>query len=454
MTRKFKTADYDAALDLQVSVREVLPANHLARFVVDVIAQLDLSSLYARYGTRGGEPFAPEILLGLLFYGYATGVFSSRRIEKATYELIPFRFIAGNLHPDHDTIAHFRQSFLVEIKELFVQVLLLAQELGVLKLGNISLDGTRIHADAAKSHAVSYARLLELETALRQQVAALLTLGEQVDQHEQTLPAGLVIEDEIGLRQTRLENLTKAKQVLQARAQERFAREQAEYQAKLDARAEKARKTKRKPRGRNPQPPKPEPRDTDQYNFTDPKSRIMKNSHDLAFNQHYNAQAAVDQDSFLIVANTLSNHPVDQGEALPTVDAIPTELGTPEAAALDAGYFGAPNVLGLEARGIEPYIATGREPHVHNWQTFFAEQLTPPPAEASPKVKMAYKLQTAIGKAIYRLRKCTVEPVIGIIKEILGFRQFSLRGQPAAAGEWNLVCLAFNLKRLHTLLPN
>jgi transposase len=454
MTRKFKTADYDAALDLQVSVRQVLPANHLARFVVDVIAQLDLSSLYARYGTRGGEPFAPEILLGLLFYGYATGVFSSRRIEKATHESIPFRFIAGNLHPDHDTIAHFRQSFLPELQELFVQVLLLAQALGVLKLGNISVDGTRIHADAAKSHAVSYQRLLELETALRQQVAALLTLGEQVDQHEQTLPADLVIEDEVALRQMRLENLAQAKKVLEARAQERYARERAEYEAKLAARAEKARKTKRKPVGRNPKPPTPEPHDKDQYNFTDPESRIMKNSHDLAFNQHYNAQAAVDQDSFLIVANTLSNHPVDQGEALPTVDAIPAELGTPQAAALDAGYFGAPNVLGLETRGIEPYIATGREPHAHNWQAFFAAQPALPSDEASPQVKMAYKLQTEIGKAIYRLRKCTVEPVIGIIKEILGFRQFSLRGQAAAAGEWNLVCLAFNLKRLHTLLPN
>jgi transposase len=464
MTRKFKTADYDAGLDLQVSVREVLPTSHRARFVVGVIAQLDLSRMYARYSTLGGEPFAPEILLGLLFYGYATGVVSSRRIEKATYESIPFRFIAGNLHPDHDTIAHFRQSFLVEIQELFVQVLLLAQELGVLKLGNISLDGTRIHADAAKSHAVSYARLLELETALRQQVAALLTLGEQVDQHEQTLPTGLVIEDEIGLRQTRLENLAKAKQVLQARAQERFAREQAEYQAKLAARAEKAplRETKRKPVGRSPQPPQPEPRDKDQYNFTDPESRMtpappqvrVKNSHDLAFNQHYNAQAAVDQDSFLIVANTLSNHPVDQGEALPTVDAIPTELGTPQAAALDAGYFGAPNVLGLATRGIEPYIATGREPHAHNWQAFFAAQPAPLSDEANPQVKMAYKLQTEIGKAIYRLRKRTVEPVIGIIKEILGFRQFSLRGQAAAAGEWNLVSrsVAFNLKRLHVLL--
>ena len=237
MTRKFKTADYDAALDLQVSVREVLPANHLARFVVDVVAQLDLSNLYARYSTRGGEPFAPEILLGLLFYGYATGVFSSRRIEKATHESIPFRFIAGNLHPDHDTIANFRKSFLPEIQELFVQVLLLAQALGVLKLGNISLDGTRIHADAAKSHAVSYKRLLELETALRQQVAALLTLGEQVDQHEQTLPTGLVIEDEVALRQTRLESLAQAKKVLEARAQERDAHERAEYEAKVAARA-------------------------------------------------------------------------------------------------------------------------------------------------------------------------------------------------------------------------
>jgi len=227
MTRKFKTADYEAALDVQVSVREVLPASHLARFVVEMVAELDLSSLYARYSTRAGEPFAPEILLGLLLYGYATGVFSSRRIEKATHESIPFRYIAGNLHPDHDTLAHFRKTFLPEIQVLFVQVLLLAQRLGVLKLGNISLDGTRLHADASKSHAVSYKRLLELEMALQQQVAALLKLGEQVDQQEQTLPPGLVIDDEVSLRQTRLANLAQAKQGLQARAQERDAHERA-----------------------------------------------------------------------------------------------------------------------------------------------------------------------------------------------------------------------------------
>jgi|SRR3990170_2285017 len=452
MTRRFKTPDYDATLDLQVSVREVLPPNHLARFIVDVIAQLDLSAVYARYGTRGGEPYAPELLLGVLFYGYATGVFSSRRMEQATYESIPFRFIAGNLHPDHDTIAHFRQSFLGEITEVFVQVLLLARTAGVLHLGNISLDGTRIHADASKHQAVSYRRLLELETRLRREVEELLTLSEQADRREAVLPEGLVVEDEVALRQARLENLAQAKAVLAARAQERYEHERAAYAAKLQAREEKARKTGRKPRGRDPKPPTPGPLDTDQYNFTDPESRIMKNSHNTAFDQHYNAQVAVDQDSRLVVASTLSNHPVDQGEALPTVDAIAAEVGRPEGAALDAGYFGASNVAGLEARGIEPYIATGRESHRWNWRAYFAEEAAAPPEDASLRVKMAYKLRTAIGQAIYRLRKCTVEPVIGIIKEVLGFRQFSLRGQAACAGEWVLACTAYDLKRLHVLL--
>src|SRR6266699_5234421 len=170
MTRKCKTVAYEATLNLTVSLREALPPSHLARFVADVIAQLDLSSLYARYGTRGGEPFAPEILLGLRFYGYATGVCSARRIEKATYESLPFRFLAGDLHPDHDTIAHFRKTFLPELKDLFVRILLYAQEIGVLTLGNISLDGTKIHADASKHSASSYKRLLELESQLRTEV--------------------------------------------------------------------------------------------------------------------------------------------------------------------------------------------------------------------------------------------------------------------------------------------
>jgi transposase len=451
MSRKFRTANYEETLKQTIQLGEALPANHLARYVVDIIAQLDLSRIYGQYAPRGGEALAPEILLGLLFYGYATGLFSSRKIEKATYESIPFRFIAGGLHPDHDTIAHFRKAFLGEINELFVQILLLAQAARVLKLGNISLDGSKVHADASKSHAVSYKRLLELETQLRQEVQELLTLGEQADQGELQVPEGLVLEDEISLRQERLENLAQARKVLEERANERYAAEKAEYEAKLKERIKKAHKRHHKPKGRPPKAPEAGPRDKDQYNFTDPDSRIMKNSTNDGFDQHYNVQVATDQESLLIVAQTLSNHPNDNQEALPTLEALSPQIGKPQAAALDNGYFSKANIEACEKLGIDPYIATGREPHHLDWHTFFQQQPEPLADEASAIIKMAHKLQTEIGQAIYRLRKCTVEPVIGIIKEILGFRQFSLRGLAAAAGEWCLVCLAFNMKRMHIL---
>ncbi len=449
MSRTFKTVDYDRALDLTVRLGDCLPPDHLARFVVDSVALLDLSALYARYGSRGGEPYAPEVLLALLLYAYATGVFSSRKIERATYEAVPFRFIAGNLHPDHDTLATFRRTFLPELKDLFVQVLLLAQEAGVLTLGTISLDGTKIHADASKHKAVSYKRLLEVEAQLRAEVEDLFALSEQLDQRE--VPDGLVVREEIARRQDRLARLAEAKAVLEARAGERAAAEQADYEAKLAQRAERERTTGRRPGGRPPTPPVPGPRDGDQYNFTDPESRIMKSSTHAGFEQDYNAQVAVDQESLLIVGWALSNHPNDSQEAESTLAAIPSEIGTPEAAALDAGYFGPATLEACAKRGIEPYIATGRDPHHPSWQQRFAPLPDPPPENASSQVKMAYKLRTALGKAIYGARKCTVEPVIGIIKEVLGFRQFSLRGIQAAAGEWCLVCFAFNLKRFHTL---
>jgi len=450
MTRKFKTVDYEAALEQTISLREALPASHLARFVVDVVAELDLTLIYEQYGLRGGEAYAPEVLLALLLYGYTTGVFSSRKIEKATYEALPFRFVTGGLHPDHDTLAHFRKTFRAEIKELFVQVLLLAQAAGYLKLGNLSIDGSKVHANASKSKAVSYKRLLELETQLRAEVEQLFLLAEQAERQE--LPAGLNVSDEIALRQERLVRLAEAKQVLQARAQERQAAEQAEYEAKLRQREEQAQRRGRKPRGRPPTPPPAAgPQDKDQYNFTDPESRIMKNSSSAGFEQAYNAQVAVDQDSLLIVACSLSNHPNDKAEVEPTLDALSPALGTPEAAALDNGFFSEKNIAALEKRHIEPYIATGREPHHQSWQARFAAEPEPPAEDASPQVKMAHKLRTQIGQAIYRLRKCTVEPVIGIIKAVLGFRQFSLRGLDPADGEWCLVCLAFNLKRMHAL---
>ena len=450
MARKFKMMDYEKALDQTVTIREVLPPDHLARFIVQVISWLDLSAIYARYAPMGGEAYAPELLLGLLFYGYVTGVFSSRKIEKATYESMPFRFLAGGWHPDHDTIAHFRKTFLPEITDLFAQVLVVAHELGLLKLGPISLDGSKIHADASKSHAVSYGRLLHLERRLRAEVEELLALGERADQEER--PEGLDVECEMALRQERLLNLAQAKAVLEARAQERYEAEKAEYEARMREREERAQQRGGKPRGKAPKPPTPGPRAKDQYNFTDPDSRIMKNSTDDGFDQHYNIQVAVDQDSRLIVGNTVSNHANDQGEAIPTLDAIPAEVGQPEAAAMDHGYWSPTNVEGLQGQGIEPYIATGRDQHHQSWQERFAQEPEPPPPDASLIVQMAYKLKTDIGKRIYGLRKSTVEPVIGIIKETLGFRQFSLRGLWAVAGEWCLVCLAYNLKRLHGLV--
>jgi hypothetical protein len=330
--------------------------------------------------------------------------------------------------------------------------LLLAQAAGVFRLGNISLDGSKVHADASKSHAVSYKRLLEIESQLRQEVNELFTMREAADQGEVSLPEGLDIQDEIKIRQERLANLAKAKTVLEERAKERHEMEKAEYEAKLKEREEKARKSKRGSRGQSPKPPQNEgPGDKDQYNFTDPDSRIMKNCTNQGVDQHYNVQAATDQESMLIIVCGLSNHPNDKGEALPTLDAIPAEIGTPDAVAMDNGYFSEANIAGCQERGIDPYIATGREPHHKDWHSFFDALPEPPGNAASPKEKMAYQLQTEIGRAIYRLRKCTVEPVIGIIKEIMGFRQFSLRGLTAAAGEWCLVCLAFNLKRMHTL---
>lgn len=433
---------------MQITLGEALPEEHLARFIVGIVGLLDLSEIYGQYSQRGGAPYAPEMLLGLLLYGYATGVFSSRKIERATYEAIPFRYIAGNMHRDHDTINQFRKDFLDELKGLFVQVLLMAHFMGYVKLGNISSDGSKVHADASKSKAVSYGRIEQMEKRLQQEIEALFTLA---DQAESERPDDLNIDDEIGRRRQKMASLAQAKAGLDARARQRHAEEQAEYERKMAARREQEARTGKRSRGRTPQPPEPGPRDKDQYNFTDPASRIMKCGNNQGFEQAYNAQAAVEHESRLIVGNTLSNHPNDKQEGFPTVQAIPSALGTPEAAAMDAGYFGPETILAFEALGLEPYIATGRTSHRFDWQTLLEGEPEPPPDNADHKFKMLYKLRTEAGKAIYRLRKSTVEPVFGIIKEVMGFRQFSLRGLVAAAGEWNLVCLAYNLKRLHLL---
>ena len=333
-----------------------------------------------------------------MFYGYATGVFSSHGIEKATYESIPLRFIAGGLHSDHDTLADFRKRLVPQSKGLLVQVLLGAQELGALKLGNIRLEGDKFRAAAAKPHAVSYKRRLEWAEQRRQEVEELPARRERADAED--WPEGLPLAEEMAFRQERWVHLAPAPAVWEARAQERYQAEPADPAAKLREREEKAQQTGRQPGDRPPQPPPPGPRDQDPYNFTDPESHLMKNRTDQGFDQYCNAPAAVDQESRMIVGCTLSAHAHDQGEALPTVEAIPSAVGTPDGATLDNGYFSEGHGKGLEERPIDPSLVTGREPHRGRWKAYCAPQPKDPGADAGAKEKRAYKLQTESGRAI------------------------------------------------------
>lgn len=335
----------DQALDLMVRLGDGLPPDHLARFVGDSVALRDLSALSARDGSRGGEPDAPDVVLGLLLSGSASGVFRSRTIERATYETVPFRFIAGNLHPDHDPLATFRRTFLPERKERFVRVHVLAQEAGVLTLGTMSLDGMTIPADASTRKAVRSKRLLEWEAQLRAEVEERFTLHEQIDQRER--PDGLVVREEMARREDRLARLVEAKAVLEACAKERTATEQAEYEARLAQRTERERTTGRRSGGRPPAEPVPGPRAGDQYHVSDPEARLRKNPTDAGCEQDDHAQVAGDQKRVLIVGCTISNHPNDRPEAEPTREAIPPAIGTPDAAAFEAGSCGPATLLAV-----------------------------------------------------------------------------------------------------------
>jgi hypothetical protein len=384
-----------------------------------------------------------------LFYGYATGTFSARKIERAPYESMPCHCLAGGLHPAPDTIAHFRKTFLQDLQDLCVHILLYAQDIGGLTLGHISLDGTKIHADAAKSRAISDKRRRALDRPLHTEVDKLCALTAQAEQT--AMPEGVVSAAASALRHERLANLAQATAVFEARAQERSDAEQTASDAQGRERDATARQPGSNPRGRPPTPPPPGPRDQDQDNGTAPESRIMKNSNNAGFAQHDHAQAAVEQDRCLLVASTLSTHPNAQAEAIPPWDAIPLALGKPQAGAVDNGDCSATTIAARAARDLEPYLATGRTPQPPRWQSYGAQQPALPPADASPKVQMAYPLPTELGGAIDRLRTCTVEPVLGLIKDLWGFRPGSLRGLQAAAGAGCLGCMAFNLQRLHSV---
>jgi transposase len=448
----FRMIDRETGFLLPPSVDEWLPERHLARFVVEVIEGLDLRAMSGSYRGSGSASYHPKVLLGLLVYGYATGVFSSRKLERATYDSVAFRFIAANDHPDHDTLAAFRRRFLDEIKGLFEQVLLLAREMGVLKLGTVALDGTKIRANASRHSALSYEHAGKIEAQLQVEVAELMAKAEAADQAD--LPDGFSIPEELARREERLGKLAEARAKIEARAKERHAREQAEYEAKLAARQAKEKKTGKKPGGKPPSPPAAGPSPTDQINLTDEASRIMPVAGG-GFEQCYNAQAVVAAGSLLVVAAEVVQAPNDKqqvGPMLATLSAAPAELGRPDRLLADSGYFSSTNVEACGDAGIEPLIAMGRQPHYPPLGERLA-QAPMPPADPTPVEAMAHRLTTPQGKRLYALRKQTVEPVFGIIKSVLGFRQFSMRGLDKVRGEWNLVTMAWNLKRLFVLTP-
>lgn len=348
---------------LPPSVQEWLPEAHLARYVVDVVEGLDLSALERAYVGRGSNAYHPATLLSLLIYGYATGTFSSRKIERATYDSLAFRYIACNRHPDHDTLANFRKRFGNEFQSAFVQVLQIARENQLSRFGTVSLDGTKIHANASRHSALSYGHAEKIEAQLKTEVQELLKLAEAADQSE--VPDGVKLPDEIKRREDRLAAIAAAKAKIEARAAERFEREQSEYQAKMAGRAAKEAATGKKSRGKKPKPPESGPGADDQINLTDEESRIMKVSGG-GFDQCYNAQAVVDTESMLILAPHVTQACNDKEQVEPMLKKVlanPEGLNRPEIWLADTGYYSEKNVTSCIAAGTDPLIAVKRDEH-------------------------------------------------------------------------------------------
>jgi transposase len=423
---------------LPPSVSEWLPENHLVYFVSEMIDRLDLQMFYARYQGDGrrNQPYDPAMLVKVLVYGYATGVFSSRKLARRLFEDVAFRMLGAGNFPSHRTICDFRLRHLPELKGLFVQIAQLAKELGLVKLGTIALDGTKVKANANKHKAMSYGHMKEQEQKLKQEIEALLeracTTDAQedarlgVDQTDQELPL------ELQRRQERLAKIEAAKARVEAR-QRKADQERGRHPDDEQRRGDGA--------GRRFKHPFGVPDDKAQDNFTDPESRIMKMGG--SFEQCYNAQAVVDGDSQLILASGLTDNAADNGELLPMIEAVKNNLGElPKRALADSGYRSEQAFLGLEEKGVEGLVALGREGK---------DRSAIDPKRYPATWRMAERMASAEGKAHYRRRKVIPEPVFGWIKHVMGFRQFSLRGLIKVTGEWNLVCLALNLRRMWAL---
>ena len=455
MAARFVNLDRQTPMFLPCDLREWLPGDHLVHFLLDAVEQIPTGHFHVNHRGTGSEQCPPTMMLALLIYCYTTGRFGSRTIEAATHSDVAVRYLCANHHPDHDSICVFRTANRAAFEAAFVTVLQLAQQLRLTRVGTVSVDGTKIQANASKHAAVSYQRAGELIAQLQLEVQELVTRAEQADTCE--VKESLDIPAELTRRETRIDALQQARQVIEARAKELAAAEQVEHQAKVAAR-QAQRAAGKKPRGPEPGPPSETPDPKAQYNFTDPASRIMKAGNGQHFEQACNAQAAVDEALF-IVGQRLSDAPNDKQELVATVQALcPVVVDEVHAVLIDSGFYSAAAVHAVEQKpdgtpsGLTVYAAVAKQSH-HKTVADLLPQPEPAPlaADASPKEKMAHRLQTSVGKTLYKLRKQTVEPVFGIIKSVLGFRQFLLRGREKVSLEWMLVCVSYNFKRLFTL---
>lgn len=454
MAARFVSIDHDTPLLLPPDLREWVPQGHLVHFIMDAVGLLKLAEARVNHRGTGDAQYPPGMMLGLLLYSYATGTFSSRKIEGLTYDSVAVRYLCADTHPDHDSICKFRRDNEALLRASFHQVLECAAHLKMLKVGEVVLavDGTKILANASKHSAVSHGHAVEQIKLLGEQVDELLQKAEQAD--STPLQDGLSVPEEIKRRNDRIEKLKEAVKVIEARAQERLREELAEHAAKARQRDAREQATGKKPGGRPLKTPQAGPKASDQFNFTDPESRIMPTGG--SFEQSYNAQAAVDIESRLIVAQALTDTPNDKQQLEPTLQALSPVIQNVQTVLADSGYYSQSAVRNVEQgsqqealKGTQVLVATGRQRHGRTVAQLEKRADPPaPPQDAPMSEVLAHRLATRAGKALYAQRKQTIEPVFGIIKSVMGFTQFSLRGKAKVELEWTLVTLSYNLKRL------
>jgi transposase len=453
--KTFRPYNPDQILLLPPDMQDWLPENHLARFLSDVVDTLDLSEIFVSYqkgDQRGYPPYHPQMMVKLLLYAYCVGLPSSRKIEQATFTDVAFRVLSADQHPDHASIAEFRRRHLEALAKLFVQVLQLCEKAGLVKLGHVAIDGTKVKANASKHKAMSYERMEKAEERLKEEIAALLARAEATDAAEDEQYGagrrGDELPEELERRQDRLKVIQEAKRALEEEAREKARQEAVEVEAKLEERKRREEETGKKMGGRKPTVPdlekvRPEPKA--QRNFTDPESRIMVDGASKGFEQAYNAQAAVDNHAQVIVAAEVTQQANDKQQLVPMAEQVMANTGrVPLQISADSGYFSEAAVTDKALEEVDLCVAVDRHKHEEEVETVTGDA----PEGASVKEQMQHKLKTEKGKAAYGLRKSTAEPVFGQIKGARGFRQFLLRGLKKVQAEWKLICLTHNLLKL------